>query len=365
MISRFSCRFLILILLASGKLSCETIHTFYGPLEVEEPVLLELIHSPAFQRLKEVHQYGVSYYTKTHPEEYNRFDHSLGVFAVLRVKGASLEEQIAGLLHDVSHTVFSHVGDWVFKKQQSKEDYQTSIHEFYLTASGLETILNRYGYTSQQILPGRECFKMLDQSLPNLCADRIDYNIQGAYFQHFLTREEALELFTDLSYEDGKWVSTKKDLALKLANFSLYMTESCWGSAANFITSQWLADAIHQGFNIGLISFDEFHFGIDQEIWDKLSISEDPLIASRMEMLAHFNDYYRLTDPSQTEFFIKFKCRGVNPWIKLEDKIFRLSSIDKEYGEALQNMLEKASRGWPLEIQESCQTYFPSYFFSR
>jgi hypothetical protein len=47
------------------------IETFYGAIEVDEPVLLELIESPAFQRLKLIHQYGVAYYT-THREEYKR-----------------------------------------------------------------------------------------------------------------------------------------------------------------------------------------------------------------------------------------------------------------------------------------------------
>jgi uncharacterized protein len=130
----------------SATLFGETIATFYGPIEVEEPVLLELLKSPAVQRLKQVHQYGVAYYT-THCEEYNRLDHSLGVFAILRKNGASLKEQISGLLHDVSHTVFSHVGDWVFGKEYQEEDYQSMIYKIYLSHSGIEDILIKHGYT--------------------------------------------------------------------------------------------------------------------------------------------------------------------------------------------------------------------------
>jgi HD superfamily phosphohydrolase len=120
--------FLLCILFTSCQRG-EIVQTFYGPIEVKEPVLLELIHSAPMQRLKQVHQYGVAYYTKTHPEEYNRFDHSLGVFAILRIKGASLVEQIAGLLHDISHSAFSHVGDWVYAKENQENDYHSSVHE--------------------------------------------------------------------------------------------------------------------------------------------------------------------------------------------------------------------------------------------
>lgn len=80
----------LLILILPCLLSAKQIDTFYGPIEVQEPVLLELIDSPAFKRLKGVHQYGVAYYT-THREEYNRYDHSIGVFTILRLKGASLD----------------------------------------------------------------------------------------------------------------------------------------------------------------------------------------------------------------------------------------------------------------------------------
>ena len=110
---RFLSWLLLIGLSCSLRLQGEKVDTFYGSIDVQEPVLIDLIHSPAVQRLKRVHQYGVAFYT-THKENYTRYDHSLGVFAILRLKEASLQEQIAGLLHDVSHTAFSHVGDWAY-----------------------------------------------------------------------------------------------------------------------------------------------------------------------------------------------------------------------------------------------------------
>lgn len=340
-------RLLLLLICLRLGLFGEMIDTFYGAIDVEEPVLIELIHSPAMQRLKSIHQYGVAYYT-THREEYNRFDHSLGVFAILRLKGASLEEQIAGLLHDVSHTVFSHVGDWVFGKEYQEDDYQSTIHRLFIAVSGMETILNRHGYTVDQILPKNAQFTMLEQPLPNLSADRIDYNIQGAYFQNFLTRDEALELVRDLYFKNGRWIITNQDLAAKLTRFSLFMTENCWGSAVNYATSRWLADGILQGLKIGLISWNEFHFGIDQNVWDKLCASPDPLIQKQMLMLNHPHDYFRFVEPSQTTIRIKFRCRGVDPWIEKEDQIVRLTSLDNDLAESFRKTKAKATEGWSI-----------------
>jgi HD superfamily phosphohydrolase len=339
---------LLFIFLINAALFSEQIDTFYGPIEVEEPVLLDLIKSPALQRLKHIHQYGIAYYT-THSEEYNRFDHSIGVFTILRLKGASLKEQISGILHDVSHTIFSHVGDWVFGTEYQEKDYQTLIHPIYLTTSGIEEILNKYGYSVQEIHPKRKEFTMLEQPLPNLCADRIDYNIQGAYFQGFLTKKESLALFEDLQFVNGQWIGSRKDLLAKLTRFSLFMTQDCWGSAINYATSRWLADAIIKGLETGLISWNEFHFGIDQDVWEKLKKSSDPFIQKQMSKLDHPKDYFCLVDPSEADILVKFKCRGINPWVMHEGNEVRLFSLDPYLMQEFETVKENAARGWPFK----------------
>lgn len=48
-----------LVLWLPFVLYARQIETFYGPIEVQESVLLELIDHPLFQRLKNIHQYGV------------------------------------------------------------------------------------------------------------------------------------------------------------------------------------------------------------------------------------------------------------------------------------------------------------------
>ena len=46
-----------------------------------------------------------------------RYEHSVGVMLLARRVGGGLREQVAALLHDVSHTAFSHVIDHVFHDQ--------------------------------------------------------------------------------------------------------------------------------------------------------------------------------------------------------------------------------------------------------
>ena len=93
----------------------------YGDRELKEEVLKELIDSRPFQRLKNIHQAGPQpFFMYKYPM--TRYEHSIGVMLLLRDHGASLEEQIAGLLHDVPHTAFSHMVDFV---------YDTDEHDYH------------------------------------------------------------------------------------------------------------------------------------------------------------------------------------------------------------------------------------------
>ena len=343
--------YLILLLLSLPCiLYARQVETFYGPIEVEEPVLLELIDTPIFQRLKNIHQYGVSYYT-THKEEYNRYDHSIGVFAILRVNNCSLEEQIAGLLHDVSHTVFSHVGDWIFGKEHQEKDYQNSIHPFFLERSGLANILGKYGITVDQILPNGDLFPALENSLPNLCADRIDYNIQGAYYQDFITYEEAKLIFADLRFINNRWVSHYPELMVKLTRFSLFMTQHCWGSPSNYLVSRWLADAILRGVCLGDLSYNELHFGTDHAIWDKLVLQKDPIIEIKMKMIMNAQDYFSIVDfTDEADYVIKSKFRGIDPWVVSAGECYRITELDKELAQEYMQVRQIIKSGWPIKF---------------
>ncbi len=338
-------RWLVLLLQCSCLFSLP-IETFYGVIEVEEPVLLELIESAPMQRLKLLHQYGVAYYT-THSEEYNRFDHSLGVLAILRMNGTSLEEQISGLLHDVSHTAFSHVGDYYF---QTKGCHQDEIFDWYLKESGLEQILQKHGISD--INPKSGKFTALDQELPGLCADRIDYNLQGAFYQGFLTKEEAIQLLHDFRFAEGQWIAANRDLVEKMALFSLFMTQDCWGSARNYFTSHSLSSAIRRGIEIGLIEADEIHFGTDDSIWNRLIASEDQEIQKQMDWTLHPEKLFSL-DLENPDRFISLKFRGIDPLVQIGGEMIPLTKANPLYREEFVKVKERMERGWEVRLHLS------------
>ncbi|MDN3506681.1 MAG: HD domain-containing protein [Simkaniaceae bacterium] len=342
-------RIIFTILLLPLALFSREIDTFYGPIEVEEPLLLELIDCPAMQRLKEIHQYGVSYYT-THREEYSRYDHSLGVFVILRAKGCSLKEQVAGLLHDVSHTIFSHVGDWMFNLEYQEKDYQNQIYCQFLRKRGVADILEKYGISVEDIEPTGELFPALECSLPNLCADRLDYNIQGAYHQRFLTHDEAMELLESLEFNGSIWVSDRPDLMKKLVQFSLFMSEDCWGSPRNHFQSRYLADAILRALDLGALSIEDVHFGADQVVWNMLKSHSDPVIRNNMLLLEGDKQLFTYVEAGSADQIIRAKFRGVDPWIQTEEGVFRICELDPDLASQYQSTKDRFEIGWPIKV---------------
>src|SRR3990167_9279098 len=135
----------------------------YGEYSIEEPVLLALIESPAVQRIKNINQYGI-------PDKYfyvynfSRYEHCIGVMILLGKLGATLEEQIAGLLHDVSHMAFSHTFDWVIGTN-IQEEYADSQHRNYLLKVGMDKILHKYVYNFDRIADPHQ-FTLLEQDAP-------------------------------------------------------------------------------------------------------------------------------------------------------------------------------------------------------
>lgn len=342
----------LFILCFPFALNAKEVQTFYGPVEVNEPVLLELLESPTFQRLKHVHQYGVGYYT-THPEEFNRFDHSVGVFAILRKNGASVKEQIAGLLHDVSHTVFSHVGDWVFGKEHEENDYQNSTHQAFIENCELNDILQRHGFTVQEIMPTHENFPALECSVPDLCADRIDYNIQGAFHQNYITYEEALKILHDLEWDGAHWISSEPELMKKLVRYSLCGTVECWGGPRNYLSSRWLADSLLRAIELGSITFHQLHRSTDQPIWECLLDHRDPLIQKKMLQVLNADKYFHIVDRQESDLIIGSKFRGIDPIIKLENQLVRLSSLDPQIHREFLLVKQMVKEGWPVKLVES------------
>ena len=100
---------------------------------------------------------------------------------------------MSGLLHDVSHTVFSHVADYIFHDGSGRyQNFQDDELEGFIERSEIPEILNKYGINCKDILDDSK-FLLKERELPDLCADRIDYFFRDALAFRKATKKESIQ----------------------------------------------------------------------------------------------------------------------------------------------------------------------------
>lgn len=312
------------------------IKTIYGNYTIHEPILIELLDSQAIQRLKKVHQFGISHYVQK-TSSYTRYDHSVGVFVLLRRYHQSLSEQIAGLLHDASHTVFSHVADYLFGGEAGNEaSYQDTIHKWFLEKTDVAQIVAKYGYTLDDFMHKSGGFLALEQDLPNLCADRIEYTLYEYAMSIGLKNKAQVHqkiehILKHLHFEAGTWFFDNVQIARTYASLSLIFTKERWASDCGMYTYTMAAQMLRRAIDIGLIDYDTIHFGTDDDVWQQLKNSNDQIIQNYLDKICHYSSAYKLGAINDHNMHLKAKFRGVDPFVMTGSGLQRLSVLDLDF----------------------------------
>ncbi|MBS3080371.1 NUDIX domain-containing protein [Candidatus Pacearchaeota archaeon] len=302
----------------------------YGREEIKEKILVELINSKPVQRLRHIFQYGMpdEYY---HKKNFSRYEHSIGVMILLRRLNASLKEQIAGLLHDVSHTAFCHVIDWVIG-DPSKEDFQDNNHLNFILNSEIKFILEKYNYGIREIAD-IDKFSLLEREIPGLCADRVDYCLRE------LDNESiSVDFFTSSLINQNEQICFKHiKVAEKFATEFLRLQNEHWaGKQARcryFILSRILKKAL----DYGIISLQDF-YSTDKEIIEKLANSNDPYITEHLTLL---KEGLLIEEVDDGGILLKKKFRYVDPEVLIDNKIKRLSELSPYFSNLLRMEKER------------------------
>lgn len=114
----------------------DPVHDF---ITLNDRLLLELIDTPEFQRLRRIRQLGGSYGTY-HGAEHSRFGHSMGVMWIMHrilermeAIGVPLDDEVrtvaqcAALLHDIGHGPFSHALEGHLSPGRRHETWSTEV----------------------------------------------------------------------------------------------------------------------------------------------------------------------------------------------------------------------------------------------
>ena len=159
----------------------------------EELMIMELIDSIAFQRLRRIKQLGAASLL-FHGAESSRFTHSIGVFCIarkiykrlLQSKSSFSENKFvlygAALLHDLGHGPLSHTSEAIF--DHNHEEWSKNLVQNY---SPINSILKKYdNELPKQIGELFDSKQLFSKPLKTLISseidcDRLDYLLRDSY----------------------------------------------------------------------------------------------------------------------------------------------------------------------------------------
>jgi HD superfamily phosphohydrolase len=300
----------------ASKYLRDPVHGSIGFDKDREKLVIDLINTREFQRLRRIRQLGALFLT-FHGAEHTRFTHSLGVAYMARrifdsllaggqvqQKGRALERTrlvaiVAALLHDLGHGPFSHLYEKVFNDRRHEEWTRLIIRQgrgevgrLLRRAGMVDEVLGVLGRTYRPAFVSDIVSSQLD-------ADRLDYLLRDSFM-------------TGVAYGkyDLEWILTNLRLArrggrdgeLRLAINGL----KGYHAAEQFVIGRYLM--------------------YQQVYYHKTSRSAEQMIRTALQRLvdAH-GETGRFPDPCPTSIRRLVETRGnlsVEDYLRLDDWLF-------------------------------------------
>ncbi|MBM7840598.1 HD superfamily phosphohydrolase [Alkalihalobacillus xiaoxiensis] len=176
--------------LKEEKVFKDPVHRY---IHVRDQLIWDLIGTKEFQRLRRVRQLGTTSLT-FHGAEHSRFNHSLGVYEIMRRLTTTFSGKVhwreedrllaltASLLHDIGHGPFSHSFEKVFDT-----DHEEWTRKIILGKTEVNQVLIQVDPTYPQavadVIEKTSANKLVTSMISSqIDADRMDYLLRDAYY---------------------------------------------------------------------------------------------------------------------------------------------------------------------------------------
>ena len=223
---------------------------------------------------------------------YSRLDHSIGVALILWHFTHDKAETLAGLLHDVSTPVFSHVADFRNGDELTQESTENENEAMLRNDDTLCAALKSDGISIDAVAD-YHVYPLADNKLPRLSADRLEYMFpSGAALEGSWTLSEIAEAYGDISIcinEDGE-----REFGFRTQKIAeTYCEKTCRTGHIlqlneNKLALKLLSDIVDRAVAIGLIAEKDCYEKAEREIIERL----DAFSESVQSENAEYTDLY-------------------------------------------------------------------------
>ena len=338
------------------------IEEYYKILCPEFPIFLKkYIELPIMQRLSGIGLLCGTDWTSLYKNRffYSRLDHSVGVALIIWNFTKDKTQTIAGLLHDVSTTVFSHVSD--FRKgdaltQTSTEEPTTKM---ILSDSALCKLMESDGIKPKDVVD-YHIYPIADNEIPALSADRLEYMYpSGLALDGSWTFEEIAKTYNNLTILKNE--ENKDELGFKTIEMAeLYCKKFCMIGHIlqlneNKLCLQLLSQIMSKAVELNVLQEEDFMTLSESKIIEKIDsfISKKTLNLEEQKFATMYNTFRKMTKVEHTnqklpedEYFcvsLKVKQRYINPLVKVGTNLQqakRLSEVSDFTNKLIKDFLE-------------------------
>ena len=338
------------------------IEEYYKILCTEFPNFLKkYIQLPILQRLSGIGLLCGTDWTSLYKNRffYSRLDHSIGVALIIWNFTKDKTQTIAGLLHDVSTTVFSHVSD--FRKgdaltQTSTEEPTTKM---ILSDSALCKLMESDGIESKDVVD-YHIYPIADNEIPSLSADRLEYMYpSGLALDGSWTFEEIAKTYNNLTILKNE--ENKDELGFKTIEMAeLYCKKFCMIGHIlqlneNKLCLQLLSQIMSKAVELNVLQEEDFMTLSESKIIEKIEsfISKKTLSLEEQKFATMYNTFRKMTKIEHTsqklpedKYFcvsLKVKQRYINPLVKVgtnSQQAKRLSEVSDFANKLIKDFLE-------------------------
>jgi len=295
------------------------IDPIYGEFEIDA-LAERIIGTPEFQRLKRIHQNGASFLANGKLNT-SRYEHSIGVYHLVKRFGGSIKEQIAGLLHDIGHTAFSHVVDHLM--ELAKENYHEQMIGKFMNSGNMVAILASTG-TNPSEMSDLSNFNLVKAGNKDLSCDRLDYCLRDLFKEGHIRKSDVMEVLNGITVDEGALVCKDVKIARRIAELVLTANLTIYFNPAYESATSLFVQILKNAMKSGIVKQDDF-------LLDDYTVMQR-LLSHGFEQRIKSISKLSKTDEASGKCLSR-KMRIIDPFVKKNG--VRLSEKDSDFAETI------------------------------
>lgn len=300
--------------------------------------LVPFFEAKTIKRLSDIGQHCGTEYPKFFKYKFHqsRLEHSIWVALIVWHFTRDMKQTLAWFFHDISHSVFSHVGDyllWDKLKQESSEKYTTKL---IMDDEVIMRELNTLGIKVEEV-DDYTLYTIADNPSPKLSADRLEYTLSSGYNLWSHTLEEIKTMYDNLimvKWKDGQDELCFQDISVaeQFALLSIRNDASCFSSYESNVTMSFLSEILKYMIKKEYITAMDMYTLGETDIIDIIQKSKDEKLKEMWNFL--INVWFYKIDrykPHTKNYCVSSltKRRFIDPLVKTKNGFFSVSEISE------------------------------------